>query len=313
VPHLDKLVVDVAQEPLTALLRLQSGEIDALGDGIPPARFNEVMHDPKLRPYVVEGGRLETSYITMKVNRKPFDDMRVREAVNAAINKARIVRLINGRAAPANQILPPGMPGYDKAFQGVAYDPAHARTLLQAAGYGDGFSTELYATNTDPNPRIAQAIQQDLSAVGIKAEVKTLAQENVIAAAGDPDQAPMVWSGGMAWSADFPDPADFYTPILSCRSATKGGWTWSYYCNKATDALAEQANTIFDPARAPEREAAWAAIYRKVMADMPWVPVFNERLYVMKSARLQAASPSMFVDPIYTPINYKAVYVTDGK
>ena len=313
VPHLDKLVVEVAQEPLTALLRLENGEIDALGDGIPPAKFNEVMHDPKWRSDVVEGQRLETSYLTMKVGMKPFDDLRVRQAVAAAIDKKRIVKLINGRASVADQILPPGMPGYDKTFQDIAYDPAHARELLKEAGLPNGFSTDLYASNTDPNPRIAEAMQQDLAAVGIKVSLKTLAQENVIAAGGDPKQGPMVWSGGMAWSDDFPDPSDFYTPILSCGSATKGGWNWSFYCNKALDAQAQAADAITDPAKSAERDAAWAAIYRKVMADQPWVPVFNERLYTMKSPRLEAPNPIMFVDPIYTPVNYKYVYVTDGK
>ncbi len=313
VPHLDKLVVEVAQEPLTALLRLQSGEIDALGDGIPPAKFNEVMKDPAFKNDIVVGSRLETSYLTMKVGMKPFDDIRVRQAVAAAINKKRIVKLINGRATVADQILPPGMPGYDKDFVGIAYDPAHAKELLKQAGLADGFSTDLYANNTDPNPRIAEAIQQDLAAVGIKVSLKTLAQENVIAAGGDPNQGPMVWSGGMAWSDDFPDPADFFTPILSCDSATKGGWNWSFYCNKPLDAQAQAADAITDPAKSAERDAAWAKIYRAVMADTPWVPVFNERLYTMKSPRLEAPDPIMFVDPIYTPVNYKYVYVTDGK
>ena len=66
--------------------------------------------------------------------------------------------------------------------------------------------------NTDPNPRIAQAIQQDLAAIGIEAEIKSLAQANVIAAGGEPEGAPMIWSGGMAWIADFPDPSNFYGP-----------------------------------------------------------------------------------------------------
>ena len=313
VPHLDRLVVDVAQEPLTALLRLQSGDLDALGDGIPPAKFNEVMKDPAFKNDIVVGSRLETSYLTMKVGMKPFNDIRVRQAVAAAINKKRIVKLINGRATVADQILPPGMPGYDKDFVGIAYDPAHAKELLKEAGLADGFSTDLYANNTDPNPRIAEAIQQDLAAVGIKVSLKTLAQENVIAAGGDPNQGPMVWSGGMAWSDDFPDPADFFTPILSCGSATKGGWNWSFYCNKPLDAQAQAADAITDPAKSAERDAAWAKIYRAVMADTPWVPVFNERLYTMKSPRLAAPDPIMFVDPIYTPVNYKYVYVTDGK
>ena len=86
-----------------------------------------------------------------------------------AINKDRIVQIINGRAVPANQPLPPSMPGYDKDYEGYAYDPEEAKALLAEAGLADGFETELFVMNTDPNPRIAQAIQQDLAAVGIKA------------------------------------------------------------------------------------------------------------------------------------------------
>ena len=133
----------------------------------------------------------------------PFDNVKVRQAVNMAINKDRIVKLINGRTAPANQALPPSMPGYNKDQKGYAYDVEAAKKLMTDAGQGAGFATELYVMNVDPNPRIAQAIQQDLAAIGIKAEIKSLAQAEVIAAAGA-GKTPMVWSGGMAWIADFP-------------------------------------------------------------------------------------------------------------
>ena len=94
-----------------------------------------------------------------------------------AVNKDRIVRIINGRAAPANQPLPPAMPGYDKAYQGFSYDPAKAKQLLSEAGFPNGFATELYVMNTDPQPRIAQSIQQDLAKVGIHASIKSGAGE----------------------------------------------------------------------------------------------------------------------------------------
>jgi peptide/nickel transport system substrate-binding protein/oligopeptide transport system substrate-binding protein len=312
-PYLDSYTVEVGQEPLTALLRLQHGEIDALGDGIPPAKFIEVMKDPKLKASVVEGPRIETTYLTMKTNQKPFDDVRVRQAVNYAINKARIIKIVNGRAVAADQVLPPSMPGYDPAYKGYGFNPKKAKELLKEAGLAGGFQTVLFATNTDPNPRIAQAIQQDLAAVGIKADLKTLAQENVIAAGGSPDQAPMVFSGGMAWSDDFPDPSDFYTPILSCGSATQGGWNWAWYCRKDLDAAADKANAITDPAKTEQRMDAWRAIYRTVMGDAPWVPIMNEKLYVMKSARLHGAFPGVLADPQYPPINYPYAWVSDGK
>ena len=70
---------------------------------------------------IVDREQFETSYITMNTTKKPFDDVRVRQALNMAINKDRIVRIINGRATPATQVLPPLMPGYDKAYKGYPY------------------------------------------------------------------------------------------------------------------------------------------------------------------------------------------------
>ncbi len=309
-PKLDQITFEVGQEPVVALLRLQKGEVDMAGDGIPPAKFLEVKNDPNYSKLIVEGGQLHTGYITMKTTMKPFDDVKVRQAVNMAINKDRIVRIINGRAVPATQPLPPSMPGYAKDYQGYKYDVAAAKALLAEAGHPDGFETELYVYNTDPNPRIAQAIQQDLAEIGIKAEIKSLAQANVIAAGGEPDQAPMIWSGGMGWIADFPDPSNFYGPILGCAGAVKGGWNWSYYCNKDLDARAVAADSITDPAKAGEREAAWRSIYLDIMKDAPWVPVFNEQRFTIRSERL-GGPDAIFVDPVHIPVNYDQVYAKD--
>ena len=129
-PYLDKITFEVGQEPIVALLRLQKGEVDVPGDGIPPAKFQEVMSDPAQKERVVEGGQLHTGYITMNTTMAPFDNVKVRQAVNMAINKERIVQLINNRAVPANQPLPPSMPGYSKDYKGYAYDVGKAKALL---------------------------------------------------------------------------------------------------------------------------------------------------------------------------------------
>ena len=186
-PKLDQITFEIGQEPTVALLRLQRGEVDVLGDGIPPAQFLQVKANPG-DAAIVEGGQLHTGYVTMNVNIPPFDDVKVRQAVNMAINKDRIVQIINGRAVPANQPLPPSMPGYDKDYKGYPFDPEGAKKLLADAGHPDGFETELFVYNTDPNPRIAQAIQQDLAQIGIKASIQSLAQANVIAAGGQKDR-----------------------------------------------------------------------------------------------------------------------------
>ena len=311
-PKLDKITFEIGQEPLVALLRLQRGEVDILGDPIPSAKFLEVKNSEEWGDNIVEGGQLQTGYVTMNVNVPPFDDPKVRRAVNHAINKDRIIRIINGRAVPANQPLPPAMPGYAQDYKGYAYDPARAKALLAEAGHEDGVQTELLAMNTDPNPRIAQAIQQDLAAVGIKAELRPLAQANVIAAGGEPEGAPMIWSGGMAWIADFPDPSNFYGPILGCGGAVPGGWNWAWYCNKDLDAKAAEADAMVAEDRRQDRLDLWQEVFLSVMEDAPWAPVFNEQRFTMKSDRM-VGPDAIFVDPVHIPVNYDEVAVSDAR
>jgi len=176
VPKLDQITFQVGLEPMTAILKLEKGEADVAGDGIPPAKFLEIKNNPKYAGMIIEGGQLQTGYISLNVQMKPFDDPRVRQAVNMAVNKDRIVKIINNRAVPAVQPLPPSMPGHDKSFTGYPYDPAKAKELLKSAGLEKGFKTTMYVFNVDPNPRIAQAIQQDLKEIGVEVALKSLAQ-----------------------------------------------------------------------------------------------------------------------------------------
>ncbi len=309
VPYLDQVMFEVGQEPVVALLRLQNGEVDVPGDGIPPAKFVEVMSDPEQAARVVEGGQLHTGYITLNVTTPPLDNVNVRKAINMAINKDRIAQIINGRAVPATQPLPPSMPGYTEGYAGYAFDVEAAKVLLANEGLADGFETELYVMNTDPNPRIAQAIQQDLAGIGINAKIQSLAQANVIEAGGN-GSAPMIWSGGMAWIADFPDPSNFYGPILGCAGAVEGGWNWSKFCDEGLDAKATEADSMAGADQAGARMKLWSDVYMGVMDQAPWVPVFNEQRYTMKSPRMGGAD-ALYVDPVSIPVNYDYVYVTD--
>lgn len=310
VPYLDNLVFEFGQDPTVAVLRLKKGEIDIVGDGIPPAQFSEIMADAENKDLIAEGNQLHTGYVTMNVTVAPFDNVKVRQAVNMAINKDRIVRLINNRAAPASQALPPTMPGYNGENKGYAYDPEAAKKLLAEAGVGE-ITTELYAMNVDPNPRIAQAIQQDLAAVGIKVEIRSLAQAEVIAAGGT-GKAPMIWSGGMAWIADFPDPANFYYGILGCAGAVDGGWNWSRYCNKSLDERATKADAMVKDDQAAGRIAEWKAVFDDVLNDAPWAPIFNEKRFTYHSERL-GGDASLFADPIHIPVNYDYIFAKDAQ
>lgn len=306
-PKLDQINFEVGVDPTVALQRLKNNEVDILGDSIPAANYIAEKENSDNEGLIIEGGQLQTGYVTLNVKIKPLNNVKVRQAVNHAIDKDRIVQILNGRADAANQPLPPSMPGYDTGYKGFAYDVAKAKALLAEAGLANGFSTELWTSNTDPNPRIAQSIQEDLAKVGIKASIKSLAQANVIEAGGS-GKAPMVWSGGMAWIADFPDPSNFWGPILGCGGAVPGGWNWSQYCNKTLDAEAVKADAMTDPAKADERQKLWGSVFTRAMDEAPWVPIFNEKRITMKSSRL-GGDNSLYIDPVHIPVNYDHIFI----
>ena len=297
-PGLDEVNIKVGLDPSVAYLSLQRGEVDLLGDGVPPAQYLQAQTDPKLKALIVSQPQVNTTYLAINTGVKPFTDVRVRQALQYAIDKVKVLRLVNGRGLIATQVLPPSMPGFDASYKGPSYDPAKAKALLAAAGFKNGFSTTLYTNATDPNPRIAQSLQQDLAAVGIKAAIKSQAASTVIDAAGTPKTAALVWSGGMAWTQDYPDPSDFFWPILSCRSAIQGGWNWPFLCDKKLDALAAKADRLTTAAERPARLNLYKQVFKGVMDAGAWVPMFNEVRYTMHSARL-TGKPTDYIDPIH--------------
>ncbi len=196
--------------------------------------------------------------------------------------------------------------GLRQGLHGLRLRRGRAKKLLAEAGLADGFETILYSTNTDPQPRIAQAIQQDLAAVGIKAEVRSLAQSNVIAAGGTEGEAPMIWSGGMAWIADFPDPSNFYGPILGCAGAVQGGWNWSWYCNRRSTSAPWRPT----PCRTREGNRTSGGVGQDLHRHHGRCTVgavTNERRVVAKSLRM-GGEGNIYIDPTRV-INYDAIWV----
>ncbi len=108
-------------------------------------------------------------YTFMNVLEKPFDNVKVRQAINYAIDTQKIQKLLAGQATSLNQIYPKGMPGHQDGKTYYTYDPAKAKQLLAEAGFPNGFKTTFYADNVDPMPKLAQSVQNDLAAVGITA------------------------------------------------------------------------------------------------------------------------------------------------
>jgi peptide/nickel transport system substrate-binding protein/oligopeptide transport system substrate-binding protein len=284
-PYLDEVRIEVGVEPDVALLRLEKGEIHLMGDPPPGADWARISSDPAWENRLERQPQVSTIYIAINTTMPPFDNVKVRQALNHAIDKQRIIQLLNGRGTVANQILPPLMPGYDPDYKGYEYDSEKAKALLAEAGYADGFETSIECIAVEPQPKLCESFQQDLAKIGINLTINTLAAPNVIEDAGN-GKNPLTWSGGLAWIQDYPDPDDFYAPILGCDSNVPGGWNWSRYCNEDVHAKSLELLAIADQAA---RMEAYKSLFKTLMDDAVWVPVFNGEYTVAHSEKLHGS------------------------
>ena len=152
--YLDAVRFEFSLNPSTAVLKLQRGDVNVLGDYIPPADYVRVKTDPKFSKLVVEEPVIAIDYLFLNRTVKPFDDLKVRQAIGMAIDRTRIIKLLSGAADPLTQLYPAGLQGHQDGAAGVSspYDVAKAKSLLAEAGFPNGFKTTLYSHNVDPWP-----------------------------------------------------------------------------------------------------------------------------------------------------------------
>lgn len=267
-PYVDKVVENLGVDPQVQVLQLQKGQLDLMGDPIPPAQFLQVTNDPTMKSQLVTITKPSTYFLTMNVTKAPFNNPKVREAVSYAIDRNFLLKLINGQGSVANEFLPPGTAGYTPDKLVHDQDIAKAKQLLTAAGYPNGLTTDLYSWNTAPFTALDPQIQQDLAQAGIKVNVKAETQSAFNDVASDPTKAPMTLA---FWVADYPEGSDFYQALLSCAAAIPGGQNYSFYCNKDVDSLVTKALATNDAAQI---SADYKAAATKMLADNPLVPLY---------------------------------------
>lgn len=281
VGHVARIEADLGVDTNTAFLRIQRGQADLDGDepSIPAAEFLSVRQDPTWSKQLTRQVLVGTWYISMNTQMKPFDNPLVRRAVNYAINKPLLVRLVNGRATVTNTFLPPAMPGHG-SFDLYPYNPAEARRLMAQAGYAKGVDTTFLTDNISDDPRISQAIIPMLANIGIRAQLKEVPSATWSALVGTPHKVPMAWS---QYYMDFPDPNDFFEPGLSCASAVSGSYNESWYCDPAVDTVAHRLKAMTDGAA---RLRLYPGLDMMMMRDAPIVPVMNPIHYDIHSLAL---------------------------
>ena len=281
-PYLDRIVYRIIPENSVRLLNLEQGSVDIV-DGVNPDDIQRIKANSKL--VLLEQAGATINGISMNNQKAPFDDVRVRQAMNYAVNRQEINDfLYKGVAVLSTNPVPPVTWSFDTGLSGYPYDPAKARKLLAEAGHPNGFKVEMIAF---PNPRgynpvggarLAVAVQDYLRRVGVEISIKQLEWGTFLKTIRSGDYL----IGPAGWSADNGDPDNFLYSLYS--STTWGSGNNSRYKNVEVDKLLQEAQETFDR---EQRIQLYRKAQRTIMDEAPWIFINHTKLIRATSARVQ--------------------------
>lgn len=266
-PKLDGITWKPVLEDATRVAMLRTGEAQYC-DVVPPEQVERLKQDPnievKVSPSIVQ------RQIYLNNLKKPFNDVRVRQALNYALDKKALVKvLFKGYGAPATGVAPVGI-DYATQFGEWPYDPAKAKALLKEAGLPNGFTATLWAsTNSSANQKLLQFLQQQYARVGVKLQVRALeaGQRVQLIQQANKDNTQMqmfVWG----WSASTGELDWVLRPLLATSSFPPAMSNYAYYSNPEVDARLTAALQTTDRA---EKQKIYDEAQKLIWNDAPWV------------------------------------------
>ncbi|TCO82010.1 dipeptide transport system substrate-binding protein [Plasticicumulans lactativorans] len=271
---IDTLVFAITPDASVRYAKLKAGECHVMSYPN-PADLAAMKTDPNINLLSQEG--LNIGYLAFNTQKKPFDDMRVRQALNLAVNKAAIIEAVyQGAGKVAKNPIPPTIWSYNDAVQDYPYDPEKARALLKEAGLGDGFETDLWAMPVqrpyNPNARrMAEMIQADWARIGVKAKIVSFEWGEYLKRlkAGEHQTALMGWTG------DNGDPDNFLATLLSCESA-KTGSNYAKWCYAPYQELITKARMVSDVAERTKLYEQAQVVFKE---QAPWITIAHSVVY----------------------------------
>jgi oligopeptide transport system substrate-binding protein len=267
-------------------MMLDRGELDVVLFA-PIPDIVRLTHNPLSKEVVHTVNLAATDFLYLNTELPPFNTLKVRQAMNHAIDKQRLVTFTAHTAVAARSILPPVMPGFNPEQRGLEFDPAKSKQLLRDAGFPDGLSFELWYSDNDPRwERIVMAIESDLRAVGMTAKLKKLNYSAICTATQTRRAVPCAYNG---WSQAYPDPSDFLDVLFNgTRIQDFGGNNGAYYNNPEVNRLLAEAGRISVPS---ERYRRYQSIENLILQDAPVVPLVHQALPVLISPRIGGFRP----------------------
>jgi len=280
------------------MVMYEQGELD-----LTPVTLNDIerVTDPT-NPLSEELQTVESMgifYIGLNVNQPPFDDMKVRQAFNYALDRQRIIDVVYKETRPvAWGIIPPTMPNYENPdLVPLEYDLEKARELIAESKYGDvsefpDITFHVLGAGGATGRIIEAIIASYEENLGVVIEVQQTDWATFLSDLNRPDNPNQMWGGEAGWIADYPDPHDFLDVLLRCGSFQNH----THYCNPDVDELLDQAAVENDPKR---REALYRQVEQTVIDESPWVPLFFEVEYWLVKPYLKDAYLPPMVIPKY--------------
>jgi ABC-type transport system substrate-binding protein len=275
-PYVDELLIRVVPEDGARVLMLEAGEADVIVRVPPP-------DVPRLRArddtYVVTAPSTRVIYVGMNTQHKILKDLRVRQAINYAVNKQAIVEvLLQGYAKVMDSPLTPQYFSY-KSVGKYDYNPELAKALLREAGYPKGFAITLFTPKGRylMDYRIAEAIQGYLASVGIAAEVKTMEWATYISTVLKPLEESPLELFLLGWGPWILDPDQMLYPLFHSSQWPPTGFAASFYKNERVDELLQIGTSSPDP---ETRRRAYEEAQELIWNDAPWLFLHYEQQIV---------------------------------
>ena len=273
-PKLERVVFILAGG--SAMTMYENGELDAVLVGLTDIERATDPANP-LHKELTIAPTLSTFYLGFNVTQPPFDDVKVRQAFNYALDKQKIIDVVYKKTVPvARGIVPPNMPGYDNSdLKPLEFDLDKAKQLIAESKYGsvDNFpEITLYTTGAGgATSRVIEAIvgmyEKNL---GIKIGIEQTDWATFLVEISRPENPYQMYSLG--WIADYPDPQNFLDVLFHSESMDNH----MGYSNPEVDRLLEEARTEQDH---DKRMALYHKAEQMILNDVPWVPLHYDVEY----------------------------------
>ncbi|OKL43073.1 ABC transporter substrate-binding protein [Pseudovibrio exalbescens] len=295
----DNLVFAITPDASVRYQKVKAGECHVMAYPN-PADIDAMKDDPNINLMQQEG--LNVGYMAYNTQMAPFDNPKVRKALNMAVNKQAIIDAVfQGAGKIAKNPLPPTMWGYNDSVEDDPYDPEAAKAMLEAEGVTD-LDMKIWAMPVqrpyNPNARrMAELIQEDFSKIGVDVEIVSYEWGEYLKRSSSTDRDGAVLLG---WTGDNGDPDNFLSVLLSCDGV--GGSNRSQWCHEGFNELIMKAKTVSDM---EERTALYEEAQVVFKEQAPWATLAHSIVFEPVSKRVEGYK----IDPLgghyFYPVDLK--------